>query len=232
MEYNIYCDESCHLENDSNTSMLLGGIICPKDIAKEINLEIRHLKEKYKARGELKWTKVSKSREIYYLALVEYFFSRKELNFRSLIVQNKQQLDHKEFNDGSHDNFYYKMYYYLISYWNLFTTENLYNIYLDIKDTRSSEKKNKLNSIICSKKQSQLINKLQHVKSHEIEILQLADFFIGAMAYNNRNLTKNRTKVKIINKIKELSNLNINFSTTPWEEKFNLFYFNPRKSEK
>ncbi len=231
MEYNIYCDESCHLENDKNTYMFLGGIICPKSSAKEINIEIRQLKEKYHARGELKWTKVSKSRETYYLALVDYFFSNEDLNFRSLIVQNKHQLDHKKFNDGNHDNFYYKMYYYLISNWNLFTTENIYNIYLDIKDTRSSEKKDNLNKIICLKKQSQLINRLQHVKSHEIEILQLADFFIGALAYNCRDLSENKTKIKIIDRIKMLSDSNIKYTTAPWEEKFNLFYFNPRKSE-
>ena len=31
MEYNIYCDESCHLENDGEKYMVLGGIICEKN---------------------------------------------------------------------------------------------------------------------------------------------------------------------------------------------------------
>lgn len=29
--YNIYCDESCHLEHDRQKAMVLGGIWCPYD---------------------------------------------------------------------------------------------------------------------------------------------------------------------------------------------------------
>jgi len=28
--YNIYCDESCHLENDGEKVMVLGAIWCPR----------------------------------------------------------------------------------------------------------------------------------------------------------------------------------------------------------
>ena len=27
--YNVYCDESCHLENDGQKAMVLGAIWCP-----------------------------------------------------------------------------------------------------------------------------------------------------------------------------------------------------------
>ena len=40
MEYNIYCDESCHLEHDKSNSMSLGAIYCRKDKLKEINNNI------------------------------------------------------------------------------------------------------------------------------------------------------------------------------------------------
>ena len=36
MKYNIYSDESCHLEHDGNDIMVIGGILCPKSKAKEI----------------------------------------------------------------------------------------------------------------------------------------------------------------------------------------------------
>jgi len=29
-EFNVYCDEPCHLENDRQPVMLLGAILCPK----------------------------------------------------------------------------------------------------------------------------------------------------------------------------------------------------------
>jgi len=72
------------------------------------------LKEKHSARGELKWTKVSASRESFFLNVVDLFFSSANLNFRCLIVNDKAKLDHEYYNQGSHDSFYYKMYYYLL----------------------------------------------------------------------------------------------------------------------
>lgn len=30
-EYNLYCDESCHLEHDDSDVMVLGALIIPKD---------------------------------------------------------------------------------------------------------------------------------------------------------------------------------------------------------
>ena len=35
MEYNIYCDESCHLPNDTSNTMVLGGIWCLKEKKKD-----------------------------------------------------------------------------------------------------------------------------------------------------------------------------------------------------
>ena len=34
--YNIYCDESCHLEHDRQKAMVLGGIWCPYDKRKKL----------------------------------------------------------------------------------------------------------------------------------------------------------------------------------------------------
>ncbi len=36
-EFNIYCDESCHLENDLQKAMVLGAVWCSKDKSYEIN---------------------------------------------------------------------------------------------------------------------------------------------------------------------------------------------------
>ena len=61
--YNIYCDESCHLEFDNSPIMVLGAIWLPNDKNIEIKTRINEIKEKYgitKFR-ELKWTKLSPS---------------------------------------------------------------------------------------------------------------------------------------------------------------------------
>ncbi|MBE3046835.1 DUF3800 domain-containing protein, partial [Candidatus Bathyarchaeota archaeon] len=60
-EINVYCDESCHLENDGQSVMVLGSIWCPKSSARTINQQIRTIKKAYglNERMEIKWTKVS-----------------------------------------------------------------------------------------------------------------------------------------------------------------------------
>ena len=44
VEYNIYCDESCHLPHDNSDLMVIGGISCPKDKTDYINKAIREIK--------------------------------------------------------------------------------------------------------------------------------------------------------------------------------------------
>ena len=79
--------------------------------------------------------KVSKSKREFYIDLVNWFFAKASLHFRAIIILNKSKLNHKYFNKDSHDTFYYKMYFSLLN--KLLSPENKYNIYLDIKDTRS-----------------------------------------------------------------------------------------------
>ncbi len=228
---NIYCDESCHLEHDGQDVMLLGAIWCPQLDIKTHAQNLKILKTSHHFNGELKWTKVSPSREDYFLNLVDYFFSSDKLNFRCLIVKNKSLLDHTFYNQGSHDSFYYKMFFYLLT--NIISTNNSYNIYLDIKDTRSQNKIIKLHEVICSyfrDFENTVIKKIQHVRAQEIELLQLADFLIGSISYLSRKIDTSETKKKIVLKIKNKAGFDIESSTPPWEEKFNLFYFKPRDS--
>ena len=38
---NLYCDESCHLENDGESVMLIGGISCPDYVRNIVYKEIK-----------------------------------------------------------------------------------------------------------------------------------------------------------------------------------------------
>ena len=75
--YNIYCDESCHLENDNQKSMVLGGIWCPSNKIKSITMDINSIKQKHglSKYSELKWTKISPSKLNMYEDIINYFFS-------------------------------------------------------------------------------------------------------------------------------------------------------------
>jgi hypothetical protein len=64
--YNIYCDESCHLENDGQKSMVLGAVSCPKDKAREIAVRLRELKQEWgmSRHVEVKWSSVARGNYI------------------------------------------------------------------------------------------------------------------------------------------------------------------------
>lgn len=232
--YNIYCDESCHLEHDKIPVMLLGAVWCLQNERKNISKEIRQIKTKHNAKGELKWTKVSKSKLKFYQDLLDYFFAKEGLNFRCLLVDQKEKLDHSYFNQGSHDSFYYKMYYQLLL--NVVCKlESQFNVYLDIKDTRGSRRIRELRKILHSKLhdlQESTVRQIQLVHSHESELIQLADFLIGAIAYSKRTdiPKKNSAKKAISERVKNLTGIDLCSSTPPWEEKFNLFIFTPSRA--
>jgi hypothetical protein len=61
MNYNIYCDESCHLENDGIEVMVIGAIWCPSDSIRRINDRIRRIKIRngISETAEMKWIKIS-----------------------------------------------------------------------------------------------------------------------------------------------------------------------------
>ena len=45
--YDIYCDESCHLEHDSQKAMTLGAIWCPDNKKDTVFKQLREIKEKH-----------------------------------------------------------------------------------------------------------------------------------------------------------------------------------------
>ena len=43
--FNIFCDESCHLENDGQSVMVLGATWCPLEKTREIAVRLREIKQ-------------------------------------------------------------------------------------------------------------------------------------------------------------------------------------------
>lgn len=227
--FNIYCDESCHLENDHQSVMLLGALWCPQEEIARLSRQIQDMKVRHRAAGELKWIKVSHSRLNFYLELVDWFMAEAPLHFRGLVVLHKERLDHDQFNDGSHDDFYYKMYFSLLS--KILSPDQQYNIYLDIKDTHSRLKLRKLREVLCNDKYdftSQMIGNLQNIRSHESQLLQICDFLLGAVSYRQRRLSRNPAKIEVLRHLETHLGRDLLHSTPLREEKFNLFLFTPR----
>jgi len=223
--YNIYCDESCHLEHDHQGIMVLGAVWCLLDKTKEIARAMRAIKMRHglPADFEVKWTKVSPSQLGFYLDLVDFFFDEQDLHFRALIVPDKAKLDHKVFGQ-SHDDWYFKMYFSMLKV--IFQPHARYRIYLDIKDSRSAPKIVRLRDVLCNNLYDfsrEIIEGIQTVRSHEVEQLALADLLIGAIAYANRGLTSSPAKTKVVERIRQRSHYELTRTTLLREDKMNLF---------
>lgn len=229
--YNIYCDESCHLENDHQPVMVLGAVWCPKQDAQRLGAELRELKAKHRARGELKWSKTSASRLPFYLEVVDWFLAEPCLHYRGVVVQNKEALNHGAFNDGDHDLFYYKMQFSLLN--KILSPDACYAIYLDIKDTRSRKKLKKLRDVLCTNVYdftSEMIGHIQNIHSHEAELMQVADYLTGALGYRHRHLLGNPAKVEVLRHLEARWGRSLSFSTPLKEQKLNIFLFTPRQA--
>lgn len=219
--FNIYCDESTHLIHDRHPYMLLGyvSIAYPQiRIAKEA---IKNIKNKYNYKDEFKWTSVHQATYKVYAELVGWFFMS-DLEFRAVVV-DKTQIDESR-QDYTFNDFYYKMYFQLLH--TKVDFQNTYNVYMDIKDTCSSEKLSTLKRIMGY---NSSIGNLQFIRSHESVFIQLADVLMGAINYNLRKEKGDvegrvDAKLKLIEKIQKHSNISLNCSTPLYRKKFNLFF--------
>lgn len=219
--FNLYCDESTHLIHDGHPYMLLSYISIAYPQIRLAKEEIKAIKRKFNYTEELKWTNVHSATYKVYAELVDWFFMN-DLEFRAVVV-DKSQIDEKRA-DYSFNDFYFRMYFQLLH--TKVDFQNRYNVFLDIKDTCSGEKLEKMKKIMSY---NSSIGTLQFIPSRESVFIQLADVLMGAINYNlriqkgdvNGNVI---AKLKLIEKIKRHSNISLNTTTPLSRNKFNLFF--------
>lgn len=234
MLYNVYCDETCHLEHDGINDMVIGAVWCPQDKLRGINQRIRTIKLRngISPSAELKWTKISPAKVQVYKDIIDYFFNDDDIHFRAIIIPDKSKLNHQAFHQ-THDDWYYKMYFDMLKV--ILSPTEQYEIYIDIKDTHSYQKAQKLKEV-CSNSMydfsQNIIRRLQPIRSDEIQIMQLVDVLIGAIGYENRifedGFVKSQAKLEVIDLIKRRSNYSLTRSTLLREDKCNLFVWDAR----
>jgi len=163
----------------------------------------------------------------FYDELLDYFFGSLDLRFKGTLVLKKNLLQHDKF-DSNHDEFYYKMYYYTLR--DFLSIENQYKIYLDYKDCLGGQRVKKLQEIFSNEHHGCLEPQFTIIHSHESQILQLCDLFIGAIGYKNRKDIEHESEIKnyIIAIIEKHIGHQLDIGTPPWETKFNIFRYSPR----
>jgi len=228
--YKIFCDESCHIENDGADIMVLGALHCTADKAVQLSKHIKWLRHHHNYRPELKWSKLNKHQWPLYKDLVDMVVDDAGVHFKSTVVLNKNILDHQQFNAGSHNDFYYKMFYYTLR--DFLQEGSEHRIYLDYMDTLGAEKTKKLCEILRSYTSGQLQVSATIVQSYEVQLIQLADLLIGAVAYRNREDIGHTSAIKMqfVEYLETKLGYALNYATPWWEEQFNIFRFQPRKN--
>lgn len=227
----IYCDESCHLENDDSDIMVLGSILVDEELKSDYFEKVRQIKllHNISSWNEIKWTKVSNSRLHFYYELIDWFFES-EIYFRALVAKNKKTLDHSLYSNGDYDLWYYKMYFRLLD--PLLEWGQEYKVFIDIKDTRGGVRVRKLHEVLCNNIydwNESVLKHIQQIHSNHSELLQICDLIIGAISYFHRGLyeensqsAKNKIITYLINR-----GINLNVSSSRSEKKFNLFIWKP-----
>lgn len=229
--FNVYLDESCHLENDSADVMMLGAVWCAQAKASDIGIRIRDIQKQHglSEEFEIKWTKVSHSKEAFYQAVLDYFLDDDDLHFRGVVIPDKTKLDHAKYGQ-SHDDWYYKMCFTLLE--PIVVPKRQYSIYLDIKDTRSERKRRKLEEVLRNAKydgSGHIIKRVQQIRSHESKVMQLADLIMGIVTYANRGLETNAGKVALVNRLRQRTRLSLTRTTWLREPKLNLLVWESAK---
>lgn len=229
--FNVYCDESCHLEKDHQKVMVLGALWCPKEKTPEIFRQIREIKVRHglNPNFEIKWIKVSPGKVLFYLDIVDFFFSNSNLHYRALIVSDKSKLQHEKFGQ-THDEWYYKMYFELLKV--IFKPFSKYRIYSDIKDTKGGEKVKKLHEVLSNSLRDfsrEIVERVQQVRSNEVQLIQVCDLLTGIISYENREMKGSPAKEALVKRMREKSNMNLTSTTNYLETKVNLLRWEPAK---
>lgn len=203
----IYCDESCYLKNDNLDIMILGGILCPKAQKNIINKKIEQLKLSHglRSNSEIKWTKVSKKYMSLYKEILDFVFSNYDMKIGIIIVKNKHLINHEKYNQ-THDEWYSKMYYFLLSnkfFINKkFKSEN--KVFVDIKDTKGGKRIKSLHDYLkkrdIKKGYYRKYIGIYQINSKESNILQALDLILGILGYYTgfRQLKEDSPKIELI----------------------------------
>jgi hypothetical protein len=217
--YKIFCDESNHLLYDSSDLMVNGAILVPANKVQKYNKYIKYLRHKYNYHYELKWTKLFSKNFDFYRELIDFFF-KSTMQFKATLVINKSKLNHKKYN-STHDDFYYKIYYFTLRHFIEKRGFSTFRIYLDYKDSRGGEKIKKLKFFLERKGIANNIE-IFIINSKESQILQLCDLLIGAIGYYNRKDIKKESQIKnqIVTYL-QMYGINL-FATKKDMQKFNI----------
>ncbi len=225
MNFDVYCDESYQdclsFSNHNNVRyMLIGGLWLPSETKNELKKRLKILKVAHHALGELKWSKVSPSKILFYKDLIDLFMSYgANLRFRIIVVEQDKIIWNLH-NDDRELGFY-KFYYHMLHHW--ITENNEYKIYCDKKVNKNKKELVTLHRCLSKANIYADIKNVCSLDSKDSVILQYADFFTGLVAAKfNNTVESGSAKYELISYLEEKLGRKISH-TSRSEIKFNIF---------
>lgn len=226
MKFEVYCDEALPdlftSQRPRARHLMIGSLWLPAEMREEAKARIAELRARHAVWGEMKWTKISPSKQTFYEDLVDVFMSfGMEMRFRCIAVDRAQVNLALHGNDGELG--FYKFYYQLLHHWILDFNE--YRIFCDLKTNRDRKRLHDLQRCLHYSNLSATIADIQSLPSPEVALLQLCDVLLGAASSRlNDTLGQGTAKEAVVRKLEERLNIHGRIGPTRrTEEKFNVF---------
>lgn len=186
----VYCDES---SQTGHRFKVWGGVWIPDAEEPALRAAIEQVRSDagWQKRGEFKWVKLSGSScHPAYVKLIDAFFSAK-CAFAAIVVDSLNPGPNRG-EDAELDH--YKSLYWLLS--KRTNTRHRYRVVLDDRTDREKDRLSELRDVLNATARRDLrypgtcFREIIARKSHDDDVLQLADVLIGAVAYhrNGRHL--------------------------------------------
>ncbi len=229
MNFDVYCDESrpdvIHSKQPNGSRLVIGSLWLPTANRNELKQSLHALRDTHKIGGEFKWGKLSPSREMFYLALIDLFFSQgNALRFRCISV-DRERINLVQFHQGDQELGFYKFYYQLLHHW--IQDQNDYQIFCDHKMNRDRTRLSVLRDCLANANILSTISVVQAIRSEESVLLQLVDVLTSAAAARlNNALNENTAKSRFVTELEQRLGHPIR-PTWRAESKFNVFEIQP-----
>jgi len=91
MKFEVYCDEALPdlftSKKPRSRFLMIGDLWLPAELREEAKEKIKKLRKEHQAWGEIKWTKVSPSKQTFYEELIDLFMGfGMDMRFRCIAV--------------------------------------------------------------------------------------------------------------------------------------------------